>query len=127
MLEHRLGHVGNRLQQRQGHLSAQHGRRLQEALLLGWQPVDACRQHGLHSGRDLEARQGLPQAIGRTLADEDPRLCQGAHALFQEEGIALRARNQQLFEWLQAGIVPEQRCKNASSAHRRQRIQRSCV
>ena len=107
-LEHRLGHVGNRVQQRQGHLRANHGSRLQEALLLGWQPVDARRQHRLHGGRDLDARQGLPQAIGRTLADEDPRLCQGAHALFQEEGIALRARNEQGCERLQTRVVPQQ-------------------
>ena len=53
-------------------------------------------------------RQGLPQAIGRTLADQDPRLGQGAYALFQEEGIALRARNEQVGERLQAGVVPQQ-------------------
>ena len=44
-LEHRLGHVGNGLQQRQGHLRANHGRRLQQALLLGGKPVDTRRQH----------------------------------------------------------------------------------
>ena len=41
-------------------------------------------------------RQGLRQAIGPTLADQDPGLHQGAHALFQEEGIALRARDEQV-------------------------------
>ena len=41
------------------------------------------------------ARQGLRQTIGPRLADQHPGLHQGAHALFQEEGIALRARNQQ--------------------------------
>ena len=95
-VERLLGQLGNGLQQRQGHLGANHGSRLQEALLLGWQPVDARRQHRLHGGWYLDGRQGLPQAIGPTLADQDPGLHQGAHALFQEEGIALGARNEQV-------------------------------
>jgi hypothetical protein len=81
---------------------------LEEALVLGWQPVDARRQHCLHRGRDLDGWQGLPQAIGPRCADQDPGLDQGAHALFQKEGIALGARNEQLRERLQARIVPEQ-------------------
>jgi hypothetical protein len=108
MLEHRLRHVGNRVQQRPGHLHANDGRRLQQALLLGWQPVDTRRQHGLHGGGDLDTRQSPPQAIGPALADEHPRLGQGAHALLQEEGIALGARNEQVGERFQTRVVPQQ-------------------
>ena len=92
----------------EGHLRADDGGRLQEALLLWWQPVDACRQHRLHRGRHLKARQRLRQAIGAALAHQHPGLHQRAHALLQEEGVALGARNQERRERPQAGIVPEQ-------------------
>ena len=60
--------------------------------------------------------QGLRQAIGARLADQHPGLHQGAHALLQEEGIALRARDQQLRERRQAGVVPQQGLRAMSSA-----------
>jgi hypothetical protein len=48
-----LGHVRNGLEQRQEHLSANNGSRLQEPLRLRRQPVNACSQHRLHRGRYL--------------------------------------------------------------------------
>ena len=36
VVEYLLGHFGNGQQERQGDLGANHGSRLQEALLLGW-------------------------------------------------------------------------------------------
>src|SRR5262249_45820225 len=48
---------------------------------------------------------------------------QGAHTLFQKERIALGARNEQLRERLQAGIVPQQGLQELVSAHGRQRVQ----
>ena len=56
-----LGQLGNGLQQRQGHLGANDGGGLEQALLLRRQPVDARRQHRLHRGRHL-------QAVGRACA-----------------------------------------------------------
>ena len=103
-----LGQLGNGLQQGQGHLGADHRSRLEQPLLLRRQSVDARRQDGLHRGRHLNGRQGLRQAIGPALADQHPRLHQGAHALLQEEGIALGARDQELLERRQAGIVTQQ-------------------
>jgi hypothetical protein len=47
--------VGNGLQQRQGHLSANDRRSLQELFLLRWQPVNTRREHSLHRGRHLNA------------------------------------------------------------------------
>ena len=44
------GSLGNGLQQRQGHLGANHGGGLEEGFLLRRQPVDARRQHRLHRG-----------------------------------------------------------------------------
>ena len=66
---------------------------------------------------------GLRQAIGPELPDQYPRLHQGAHALLQKEGIALGARDQELFERREAGVVPQQRLKNGVGARRRQRIE----
>ena len=56
-MQRRLGQLGNSLQQRQGYLRANHRGRLQQALLLGRQTVDARRQHRLHCGRHLNSGQ----------------------------------------------------------------------
>ena len=50
--------------------------------------------------RHLIRRQCLCQAIGSGFAQQYPRFHQGAHALFQEERIALGACDQQLFQGL---------------------------
>ncbi len=103
-----LRHLGNRLQQRYGHLQADDRGCLQQALLGRWQAVDPCRQHRLHGRRHLHGWQGLRQVIGPTRADQHPGLHQSAHAFFQEEGIALRARDEELEERRQGRVVPEE-------------------
>ena len=52
--------------------------------------------------------QGLRQVIGPALADQHPGLHQGAHALLQEEGIALGTRNEELDQRLQGRMIPEE-------------------
>src|SRR5262245_8375148 len=47
--------VGNGGQERIWHLGANDGSGLQQALGLGWQPVDAGRQHSLHGRWYLDA------------------------------------------------------------------------
>ena len=118
-----LGQVRNGLEQRQGHLGANDGRGLEEPLLLRRQPVDACRQHRLHRGRHLNGRQRLRQAVGPRLAHQHPGLHQGAHALLQKEGVALGARNQELLEGCQAGIIAQQGLQELVSAGRGQRVE----
>jgi hypothetical protein len=110
-----LGQLSHSVQQRYGHLAANHDSRLQEALCLGRESVDARRQHGLYCGWHLHGRQGLCQMMGTRLPDEHPSLDQGAHALFQEEGITIRAGDQKLLERRQTGIVPKRACKNSSA------------
>jgi len=61
--------------------------------------------------------------VGPTLALQYPGLHQCAHALLQEEGIALSTRNEQVCERLQAGVVPEQDVQELVGAQRRQRVQ----
>src|SRR5262245_31555325 len=103
-MEHLLWHIGNGLQEGQGDLVANHGSRLQEALLLRWQPVDTCCQDGLDCGWHLDSRQGVPQTVSPTLALQYPGLHQRTHALFQEEGIAPSTCNEQVRERLQASV-----------------------
>jgi hypothetical protein len=97
-LECILGRLGNRLQQRQGHLGANHGSRLQEAFVLWRQSVDARRQDRLHCGGDLQGRQRLHQTVRPGFAYQHPGLHQRAYALLQEERVALGARNEQGYE-----------------------------
>ncbi len=89
----------------------------------GGKPVDAGGQHRLHRGRHLNGRQRLRQAVGPGFAHQHPGLHQGAHALLQKEGVALGARNQELLEGRQAGIVPQQGLQELVSAGRRQRVE----
>ena len=104
--------VGNGGQEGTRHLRANNRGGLQQALGLGWQPVDAGRQHGLHGRRHLDAVQRLRQAIGASLTHQPAGLDQRAHALFQEKGIASRARNQQRGEWRQARVVSQERLQD---------------
>ena len=69
-----LTHLSDGLEQGDGDISADDGSSLEHALLLGWKSVDARRQHRLHRGRHLQARQGCRQMIGPRLANEDLRL-----------------------------------------------------
>jgi hypothetical protein len=101
-----LRQLGNGLHQGQGNLQADDGRRLQQPLLFRRQTVDPCRQDCLHRRRHLNAWHGLGQVIGARRADQYPGLHQGAHALLQEERIALRACNEQRRERHQTGVVP---------------------
>jgi hypothetical protein len=103
-----VGHVGNGLQQRQGDLHANHPRRLQESLRLRWEPVDACGQHRLDGGRHLNGRQRLRQVVGPRCAHQHAGFDEGAHALFQKEGVALGACNQGLREGCQTGVIAKQ-------------------
>ena len=119
-----FGHVGNGLQQRQGHLGANDRGGLEQALLLRRQPVDARRQHRLYRRRHLQARPAAwPDDRPQRSPDQHPGLHQGAHALFQKEGIALGAGDQELCERRQTGVIPQQRLEEFVGAGRRQRVE----
>ena len=101
-----LGEVGHRLQQREGDLSTDDGRRLQQALVGGGQAVDAGGQDRLHGGRHLDAGERLDETADPALADHRTRLHEGADALLEEERVAL-------------GASDEQCLRGSSSSHRR--------
>ena len=58
---------------------------------------------------------------------QDPGLHQRPHALLQEEGIALRALDQELRQGRQAGVVPQERRRKASALAGGKGSSRSCV
>src|SRR5262249_39100308 len=80
-------------------------------------------EHGLHRRWHLNGREGLPQAIGARLAYQHPGLHKRAHTLLQEEGVPLRARQQEGRERRQAGVVSEQRVQDFLGAGWLQRIE----
>ena len=119
----RLGHVGDGLEKRKRHFRPDHRRGLEQPLFVRWQPIDTGRQHGLHRGRDLDRRERLDLSIGPALADQHLRLDQRADALLEEEGIPLRALDQEPAQRLQAGIVAQERVQQLGRALVRQRIE----
>ena len=103
-----LGQLGDRVQERERDILADHGGRLQEALLLGWKPVDASCKHGLDGGGHPDAGQWFRQATVSALAGEDLCLDQRADVLLQEERVAVGALDQDLLEGVESRIVAEQ-------------------
>ena len=99
-------------------------RGLEQALLLGRQAVDARRQHRLHRGGHLDGWRGPAPGDRPRSPTRMPVSDQRAHALFQEEGIALRAlRSGAACERRQAGVVSQERLEEFVGTGRRQRVQ----
>ena len=92
------GQGADRLEERERHLGADHGRRLQQELLVVRKPVDAGGEHGLHGRRNLEASGLGRESVGPPLAHEDVRLDERPHDLLEEEGIAVAPLDEQLPE-----------------------------
>ena len=82
VVERRLREFGDGLEQGHGHLGANHGGGLEEAFLLGGQPVNAGRQDHLHGRGHVEGVERLRQPIRPRCPDQEARLHQRADALF---------------------------------------------
>ena len=104
-----LRHVGDGLEQYQRHILADDGGRLQQALRLRRQAIDAWGQDGVDRGRELDALDGLDQPIRAPLARQRLGLHERADALLDEEGVALRPADQPALERLEGGVAAEQR------------------
>jgi hypothetical protein len=89
-----LRQLGDGPQQGQRHLLADDGGLLQELSVLDREPVHAGGEHRLDRGRHPDLRQRDGQAVATALAREGPGLDEGAHALLQEERVALGAVHQ---------------------------------
>ena len=100
---------------REGHVLADDRGGLEEALVLGREPVDARGQDRLRRRRDLKGLGRLRQAIGAALARQRLGLDQRPDALLEEEGVALGALDQQLLERLQLGSSPSKASSSSSA------------
>ncbi len=90
-----IGTIGDAREERLRHVLADDRGRLQELLVFGLQAVDARGDDRVNRAGYLDPDRVLAEAIGAALADEDPGVDQRAHALFEEERIALRAFDQE--------------------------------
>ena len=126
-VERLVGRVGNGLQQRPGHLRANHRGGLEQALLLRWEPVNTRRQHRLHRGGDLQALQRPGQAIGTALAHQDPGLHQGAHALSRKKGLPWVRAIRSCLRGARLGSSPSSAWSNSSALAGGSGSSRSCV
>src|SRR6185369_4551552 len=98
-------------------------RRLEQALLLGAQPIDASGQDSLHRGGHANARERAREVKSAPPPHHHLRLNEGARALLEEEGIALRPLDEQRLERKQVGSVTEQRAEKRLGALGSQRIE----
>ena len=98
-----LRSVGDGQEQRHGHFLADDGGRLEQALGLGCETVDARGQDGLHGGGDLKVLDGRV-AVGAALAGQGRRLDEGSHTFLEEERIGFRALDQEPLQRAQGGV-----------------------
>ena len=101
---------GDRLEQRERDVLADDGGDLEEALVLGRQPVDARRQDRLDRGRNLDRLDRLRQPIPAARPIQRLRLHQRPDGLLQEERVP--APDEALLERREPGSSP----RSASSS-----------
>ena len=118
-----LGLLGDGLQEGEGDLLTDDRRSLDQAFLLGREPVDPRRQDRLHCRRYLNARKCGGQAIGTPLADQGLGFDQRPHALFQEEGVPLCLVDQAVLEQRERGVGPQEAPEQFLGALGRQGVQ----
>ena len=90
------GNVHDRLEQRLRHVGADHGRRLEQQLLVAGEPIDARGEDGLHGRGHLDRLELAGQPIGPALADERVGLDESPDDLFEEERVAVAPLDQEL-------------------------------
>src|SRR5262249_51251414 len=121
--QHVLGEPRDRAELGQRHVLADDRRGLEQALLLGRKAVDARGEDGLYRPGQLHDRRGPREAIGTALAREHARLRQSAYALLEEEGIALRPRDQEGSERRQLRIGAQKDLDERVGRSGRERIE----
>ena len=94
LVQQLLGKLDDRLQQRVGHILADHRRSLQQMLVVRSKPVDACGEDRLHRIRNLDAGRWRSQPVGSAASVQGTGLHQCAGAFFEEQRIPLCAIDQ---------------------------------
>src|SRR5215470_5447054 len=100
--------VSNLTEQSGADIFADNGRRLKELLIFRCESVDTRGEQRLHARGYVDCPHLARQPAGPARSIQDSRVGQCLHTLLEEEWIALGAFDQGLFDWFQAGIVPEQ-------------------
>jgi hypothetical protein len=98
---------GNRLQECERYVVADHGGSLEESLLGDGQSVDASGQDRLDAGRNLEGVRGLGDEVGAGPPDQHLRLDQGSDTFLEEEWVPFGSLDQQALEFVKRGIGTE--------------------
>src|SRR6266545_347572 len=114
--------LDNCLEQSERHVLADHGGRLEEALLLWRKPVDPAGQQRLHGRRDVDHLCVLDQTVGATLACKGPDLHQGPDTLLEEERITFGPLDEETLEGSELGAVAHQGAEQLNRALRAQGI-----
>src|SRR5216683_5442853 len=91
--------------ERQGELPANYGERLQQLLLIGWQPINSRGKDRLYRGWDFHRVHRLGQLHG-TVSHQHAIFEEGLHYLFHEEGIAAGAFDDETLESFDAVLHP---------------------
>src|SRR5215471_15990233 len=117
-----LAGVRDRLEQRERDVLADHSRRLQQALVLLGQPINARSQHRLHGCRNLDRLGCASGSVPTSLTDQRTGLHEGSRALLEKERVPFGALDQQPLDGVEARVVAEQRAEEVARTLRRQRI-----
>ena len=108
--------LGDGLQQRERHVLADHGSRLEQTLVVGLETVDASGQDRLDRRRHPEVRQILGQTVGTAPTDQRAGLDQAPDALLQEERVALGLLDQVALQRDERLVSPPAATASRSSA-----------
>jgi hypothetical protein len=117
-----FGYVRDGLHEREGHVLPNDGGRLEEALVLGGEPIDAGCEDRLCRRRDLQRLRLSRHPVGPSLPDEHLGLHEGLHGLFQEEGVALGPRDQHPLERSNGSVLAQQGIQQRVGAGGLQRV-----
>ena len=94
----RFGRLGDRLEKPERYGLADDRGRLEQALLLEGESIDARGHDRVDAGRNLDGVDGLGETIRTRLTGEGFRLHQRAHTLLEKERVPFRPFAQQSFE-----------------------------
>jgi len=99
-------------QQRLGEGAADYCGGLEQPFLGGRQTIDPSGEHCMHAGRHPDVAEGACQAVGARMPGQGAVFQQIPHQLFDEEGVAARALQDEADEGNQrrfhAGLRPQQ-------------------
>ena len=98
-----MGLAGDRLQQRERHILADHSRRLEQALVSGSEAVDASGQDRLRRCGELKSVNPPSELVGTAFSRESSCFDQSPHALLEKEGLALGTIDQEPCEIVEPG------------------------